>query len=102
MWCTGLVALRSVGFSQTRDRTHVPCIGRQTPNPWTTREVQERLDLLWTQATFIVTSLIWPPSQKVGLGLLQNHALLWAVGGDPVQDPEGVVPSYHRSLFKIF
>ena len=35
----GLVALRHVGYSQTRDRTHVPCIGRQIPNHCTTREV---------------------------------------------------------------
>ena len=28
MWRTGLVALRHVGSSRTRDRTHVPCIGR--------------------------------------------------------------------------
>ena len=25
--------------SQTRDRTHIPCIRRRSPNPWTTREV---------------------------------------------------------------
>jgi len=37
--CTGLVALRHVGSSQTRDRTHVPCIGRCILNPWTTLEV---------------------------------------------------------------
>ena len=35
---TGLVALWHVGSSQTRDRIHVPCIGRQTPNHCTTRE----------------------------------------------------------------
>ena len=28
----GLVALQHVGSSQMRDRTHVPCIGRQTLN----------------------------------------------------------------------
>ena len=28
MWCTGLVAPQHVGTSWTRDRTHVPCIGR--------------------------------------------------------------------------
>ena len=28
LWRTGLVALQQVGSSQTRDRTHVPCIGR--------------------------------------------------------------------------
>ena len=34
----GLVAPRHVGSSQTRDRTGVPCIARQIPNHWTTRE----------------------------------------------------------------
>ena len=37
---TGLVALRRVGSSRTRDRTHVPCIGRRILNPWTTKEAQ--------------------------------------------------------------
>ena len=36
---TGLVAPRDVGSSQTRDRTHVPCIGRWILNHCTTREV---------------------------------------------------------------
>ena len=31
----------------TRDQTHVPCIGRWTPNHWTTREVQPLLTLSW-------------------------------------------------------
>ena len=35
----GLVVPWHVESSWTRDQTHVPCIGRQTPNPWTTREV---------------------------------------------------------------
>ena len=35
----GLVNPRHVGSSQTRDRTHVPCIGRRILNYWTTREV---------------------------------------------------------------
>ena len=38
LWLTGLVAPRRVGSSQTRARTRVPCIGRQTPNHCTTRE----------------------------------------------------------------
>ena len=25
--------------SATKDQTHTPCIGRQSPSPWTTREV---------------------------------------------------------------
>ena len=35
-WCKGLVALWH--DSWTRDQTHVPCIGRQIPNHWTTRK----------------------------------------------------------------
>ena len=34
----GLVALKHVGSSQIRDRTRVPCIGRQILNHWATRE----------------------------------------------------------------
>ena len=38
MWLTGLVAPRHVGSSQTRARTRVPCISRQTLNHCATRE----------------------------------------------------------------
>ena len=38
LWLMGLVALRHVGSSQTRARTRVPCIGRQTLNHCATRE----------------------------------------------------------------
>ena len=38
LWLTGLVAPRHVGSSQTRARTRVSCIGRQTPNHCATRE----------------------------------------------------------------
>ena len=38
LWHTGLIALHHVGSSRTRDRTHVPCIGRWILNHWTTRE----------------------------------------------------------------
>ena len=41
--CTGLVALWHVKFSQTRGRTHVPCIGRRILNHWATTEVQREL-----------------------------------------------------------
>ena len=41
LWCKGLVAPRHVGFSRTRDRTCVPCIGRQILNHCATREVPE-------------------------------------------------------------
>ena len=39
LWCTSLVAPRHVGSSRTRERTRVPCIGRQILNHCTTREV---------------------------------------------------------------
>ena len=38
MWLTGPVAPRHVGSSQTRARTRVPCIGRQTLSHRATRE----------------------------------------------------------------
>ena len=38
LWHTGLVAPWHVGSSQTRARTRVPCIGRQTLNHCATRE----------------------------------------------------------------
>ena len=38
LWLTGPAAPRHVGSSQTRTRTHVPCISRQTLNHCTTRE----------------------------------------------------------------
>ena len=39
LWHTGLVTLRHVGSSWTRDRTCVPCTGRQILNHWAIREV---------------------------------------------------------------
>ena len=39
-WHKGLVVPLHVGPSRTREGTHVPCIGRQILNHWTTREVQ--------------------------------------------------------------
>ena len=38
MWLTGRVAPRHVVSSQTRARTHIPCIGRQILNHCATRE----------------------------------------------------------------
>ena len=40
LWLPGPVAPRHVGSSQTRARTRVPCIGRQTLNHCATREAQ--------------------------------------------------------------
>ena len=38
LWLTGLAAPQHVGSSRTRDRTRVPCIGRQILNHCVTRE----------------------------------------------------------------
>ena len=40
LWLTGLAAPRHVGSSQTRARTRVPCISRQTLNHCATREAR--------------------------------------------------------------
>lgn len=59
--------------------------GRLCPVRWlgcASGRKQEGFDLLWTHATFTMAILMWPPSQKGGLWLLQIHVLLWAVGGD--------------------
>ena len=39
LWHMGLVTLQHVEYSQTRDRTHLPCTGKRILNHWTTREV---------------------------------------------------------------
>ena len=59
LWLTGLVAPRHVGSSQTRARTRVPCIGRQTPNHCATREAPFSLFLnlifiLFVQLTKVI------------------------------------------------
>ena len=49
LWLTGPAAPRHVGSSQTRARTRVPRIGRQTPNHCATREAPSFLteDILY-------------------------------------------------------
>jgi hypothetical protein len=36
-WCLGIIAPQLVG--PLFPETHIPCIGRQIPNHWTTRKV---------------------------------------------------------------
>ena len=54
LWLTGLVAPRHVGSSQTRARTHVPCIGRQTLNHCATREAQSLYLLIWQLIALVI------------------------------------------------
>ena len=47
--------------SPTRDRTHIPCVGRRTPNHWTTKEV-----LGWAvlnTARYALGLFSWPVSR---------------------------------------
>ena len=53
LWLTSLVAPRHVGSSQTRARTRVPCIGRQTLNHCATREAPISISCLSSQCFFI-------------------------------------------------
>ena len=60
------VGSRAPGLSfLARDRTHIPCIGRQILNHWTTREIPIRyyLDLLM----FLLISLLTIPSSASNL-----------------------------------
>ena len=66
----GSVAAQHVGSSWTRGRTCVPCIGKQTLNPWTTREDPEerffffKACVLELNSTLSVTNFL-----SLGLGL---------------------------------
>ena len=62
---TGLVAPRHVGSSWTRDRTRVPCIGRQTLNHCATREAP---------GVTVLTSALLVDVQ--GLSVVSKHMLL--------------------------
>ena len=42
LWCTGLVAPQHVESSRSRDRTHVPCVGRRILIHCTTKEVPSK------------------------------------------------------------
>ena len=61
LWLTGPVAPRHVGSSQTRARTRVPCIGRQTLNHCATREAQPwllTLENYWMTGWLYL--VLWP------------------------------------------
>ena len=40
LWHMSLVALQHVKSSRIRDKNHVPCVGRQILNHWTSKEAQ--------------------------------------------------------------
>ena len=58
----GLVASVNVESSQTRDQTHVPCIGRRILNHWTTREVPD-LGFRWRDTELLLVLPSHDPQQ---------------------------------------
>ena len=59
LWLTGPAAPRHVGSSQTRARTRVPCIGRQTPNHCATREAPDCLVLIHPESNLLKSIRQW-------------------------------------------
>ena len=55
LWLTSLVAPRHVGSSQTRARTHVPCIGRRILNHCATREAPWEYFCLVISTAFLLS-----------------------------------------------
>ena len=70
--------------SPTRDQTYTPCIGRQSLNHWTTREVSARLFLTWA---------LWSPGfhSLVCLPTLQDQFQV-----PPTWNPSPPTPSYTK------
>ena len=58
LWLTGPAAPRHVGSSQTRARTRVPCIGRQTLNHCATREALWDI-FKWTGYLILFIRILW-------------------------------------------
>ena len=75
LWCTGLVALWHVESSWPRDRTCVPCIGRQILSHWTTREV---LPVFFSPAIACITFVVRCPSYRWNNGRIENSFTLCA------------------------
>ena len=83
----GLVAPRYVGSSQTRDLTHVPCVGRWILNIWTTREVPEiclpffffffKLFCFFNKPNFCVHCLSFPQKANIFSESLFGKAAIW-------------------------
>lgn len=63
LWLMGLLALRPVGSSWTRDRICGPCIGRRVPNHWT-QEVLREFDWSWDEYG-ILKGAVWGKTVKL-------------------------------------
>ena len=73
---TGLVALRHVGSSWIRDRTHAPCLGRWILHNWATRETLQLFFFLLTVVCIMKMSI---GSGKCKSGKIRSIAS-WVLG----------------------
>ena len=90
LWCTGLVAPQHVGSSQTRARTHVPCIGRWILNHCATRAAQLKVFYTCTYIyIFLINLFIYSFLAALGLCCCawdftscseQGYSSLWYTG----------------------
>ena len=108
-----LVTPQHVESSKTRNRTHVPCIGRQILNHWTTREAQKSFSVQFSSVAQSCLTLCDPMNRSMP-GLPVHHQLPeftqthvhWV--GDAIQpshplsspSPPAPNPSQHQSLFQ--
>ena len=93
LWYSGLLAPWHVGCSWTWDQIHVPCIGRQILNRWTTREVLKESDLnIWfltPLATLVVYD--WVPICR-GCPIRPLLCFLFNLPAPPLSSPINPVP----------
>ena len=68
MWRMSLVAPRHVESSWNRNRTHIPCTGRQSLNHWPTREVL----LSFLKKSNVNTLVGFPMEQRPAQGILSQ------------------------------
>ena len=100
MWHTGLAAPQHGGSSRTRDRTRVPCIGRQILNHCATREVQlvsEVLQAVVEDKQFYSSSPIFEIFQE-------KHLCGYVIGVkccEMKKAPRPASPSYSASIMHL-
>ena len=96
-----LVAPQHVESSLSRDRTHVPCIGRWTLNHWATRKVQK-----WREVYAFICCLAhwkrpccWERWRQEEKGMTEDKMVGWhrrSNGREMVKDREAWSAAVHR------
>ena len=95
----GLVALQHVGSSQTRDQTHVPCIGRLILNHWTTRAVLQAC-FNWQSENRLYPFSLLQFDQKGLSNQQSNPRMEWAPQRVGYCHPQGVW-KWSRTIWQL-